>query len=410
MGLARRIFCLASAFVVFFLSMPVMRASGPWDDAASEFAEQIVARVGRNAAITLEVKNRSGLSADDVAEVDHALRAQLRSHGVRVLVTKRPVPDVAGTLSENAQGLLWIAEIRRGDAEDVVMVQAPRPPRETSPASPETLVIRKTLVFEQPKPILDLAEIAAPEATEPWLLVLDTEEVALYKKQETGWVVQQALPLKRARPWPRDPRGRLVVREGGAFDAFTPGMECQGTTAPALTLDCVESEAGWPVVSSAPAATVAHFVSDRNYFDGKMKTADEETQVPEFFTSASLVAPHAKFRIFANLDGRARMFGKGPQPAAIFDGWGSDLTAIQSGCAEGFQVLATRSGDLSQPDSLQAFSIRGGEAVQAGAPVEFRGPVTALWPAQNGAAALAVELDLTTGMYDAFSISISCSR
>lgn len=409
MGLSRRIPCFVSAVVVIFLCVPALCASGPWDDAESEFANQIVAHVGQNAAITLEVKNRSRLGATEVAEVARALRAQLRARDVRMLATKRPAPSVVVTLSENVQGLLWIAEIRRNDAQDVVMIQAAKPQVETSPANPEAMVIRKTLVFEQREPILDLVQIGGSGTAEPLLLVLDTDKVALYKKQEAGWAVQQSLPTKRSSPWPRDPRGRLVLREGGAFDAFTPGTECSGTTAPVLTLDCVESEAGWPI-GSADSAAVAHFVSDRNYFDGKIRAAGEETQVPQFFTSATTAAAPATLRVFANLDGRARMFAKGPQPAAIFDGWGSDIAAVQSGCAEGFQILASNTGDSSQPDSIQAFSIRGGDAVQSSAPVEFRGPVTALWPAQNGTAALAVVRDLTTGMYDAFSISVSCSR
>jgi hypothetical protein len=410
MGLSRRISCLASAIVFVLAFAQLLRSAGPWDNAAAALAEQISGRLAQNAAITLEVRNRSTIDSNESAEAARALRAQLTTRHVRVLVTKRPVPNVVLTISENPQGLLWIAEIRRGNSQDVLMIQAARPQQENPPTSPETLVIRKTLIFEQREPILDLAQFTPADATEPSLLVLDTEKVALYRKQDTGWAVQQSLPLKRPKPWPRDPRGRLVMREGGAFDAFTPGTECQGVTTPAPTLECAESEAGWPVDLPKPAGTIAHFVSDRNYFDGKIKIAGEETRVPEFYTSTSVAAAPTRFIIYANLDGRARMFGKGPQPAAQFDGWGSDITAIQSGCGEGFQVLTTRAGDLGQPDSIQAFSVRGREAIPASVPAGFRGPITALWPAQDGTAALAVVRDLTTGMFDAFSISISCGR
>jgi hypothetical protein len=410
MGLSRRISCLVFVVVIVLAFAPALYAAGPWDNAAAGIAEQIAGRLARSAAITLEVKNRSTLDASEFAESARALRAQLAARHVRVIVTKRPVPKVVLTLSENAQGLLWIAEIHRGEAQDVLMIQVAKPQQENPSASSEALVIRKTLIIEQREPIFDLVQFTAAGAAEPSLLVLDTEKVALYGKQDTGWAVQQSLPLKRSNPWPRDPRGRLVMREGGAFDAFTPGTECQGTTAPALTMDCADSEAGWPVDLPKPSGTVAHYVSDRNYFDGRIKVAGEETRVPEFFTSANIAAGPARLTIYTNLDGRARMFGKGPQAAAQFDGWGSDITAVQSGCGEGFQVLSTRAGDLTQPDSIQAFSVRGRDAIQASAPAEFRGPVTALWPAPDGATALAVAHDLTTGMFDAFSISISCGR
>ncbi|HET7840663.1 MAG TPA: hypothetical protein VFM21_03615, partial [Terriglobia bacterium] len=325
-----------------------------------------------------------------------------------VLATKRPVPAVVVTLSENPQGLLWVAEIRRDDTKDVAMIQTARPARAEPQANPETLVIRKSLVFQEPLPILDLAPISSGGGGPPLLLVLDTEKIALYTRAEAGWTLQQSQPFKPSAPWPRDPRGRLVLRQDGAFDAFTPGTECQGTTAPTLTLQCGQSEAGWPVGSAD--SPVAHFVSNRNYFDGKMKIAGQDFQVPEFFTSAAVSAAPSPFTVYENLDGRTRMFGKGPQPAATLDGWGSDVASIKSGCGDGFQVLAARSGDLTQPDSIQAFSIRGREAVQASAPVEFRGPVTALWTAPDGTSALAVARDLSTGTYDAFSISITCGR
>jgi hypothetical protein len=407
MGLARRISCLAFAIAILFLSAPLRCESGPWDDAASELAGQIAAHLGRNASITFEMQNRSALGADEIAEAARALRAQLRSRGVRVLVTKHPVPKVVVTLTDNARGVLWIAQIQRGDAQDVVMAQALKPQAYPTPG-PEALVLRSTPVFEQAIPILDLAQISPPGATEPMLLVLDTEKVALYSKQESGWVIQQSLPLARSNPWPRDPRGRLVVREAGAFEAFTPGSKCQGTLTPSLMLDCTASDAGWPVGSDD--STAAHFVTERNYFDGKMTTSGQQNQAPEFFTTASVPAEPAQFRIYANLDGRARMFGKGPQPVAVFDGWGSDIVTVRSGCRDGFQILATSSGSLSQADSIRAFSIRGREAVPASAPVEFRGPITALWPTPDGAAALAVQRNLATGMYDAFSVSISGGR
>lgn len=407
MGLARRISCLAFATAVLFLSAPVRCASGPWEGAAAELARQIAAHLGRNPAITLKVENRSGLGADDVAEAERTLRAQLRSQRVRTLVTKRPVPNVSVTLSDNARGILWVAQIRRADVEDVVLVQAASP-RKNPRLSSEVMVIHRTPVFEQQTPILDLAQFFVPGGTEPLLLVLDTEKVALYGKQETGWTVQQSAPIERSLPWPRNPRGRLLLRASGAFEAFVPGTKCQGTSTPSLTLDCAASDAGWPVDSGD--STVAHFVSQRDYFDGKMSTAGEPNKVPEFFTSAAVPTTPGQFRIFANLDGHARMFGKNPQPVAIFDGWGSDITTVRSGCGDGFQVLATSPASLSQPDTIQAFSLRGREAIAASAPVEFGGPITALWPAQDGTVAMAVEHDLSSGMYDAFNLSISCGR
>jgi hypothetical protein len=322
--------------------------------------------------------------------------------------------QVVVTLSENLQGLLWVAEIHRGGPApqeippDVVMIQVARPATETLPAPGATLALRKTLVYEQSEPILDLAVTEPPGAAGPRLLVLDPERVATYRKQGDEWVIAQSLPIPRSRPWPRDPRGRLAVRQDGRFDAFTPGTECQGEMLPSLTLECRASDDAWPISLAGPAEMSAHFVTDRNYFDGKLTLAGKELRVPMFFTAAAIPSAGRPLIVLAGLDGRTRIFGGKPEPIGALDGWGSDLAAIQSGCGSGWQILSTRSGDLTQPDSVRAFSLRDGTAAEASAPVEFPGPITALWPDESGRTARAVARDPRTGEYEAFTLSISC--
>jgi len=119
---------------------------------------------------------------------------------------------------------------------------------------------------------------------------------------------------------------------------------------------------------------------------------------------------------FAGLDGRTQVLQKGPEPLAIVEGWGSSLVALKSGCGSGWQLLSTRPGSLTEVDAVQAYEIssaRRDKAVAVSTPVEFAGPVTALWPISDPArqdTALAVCRDLKTGRYAAFSLSISCGQ
>jgi hypothetical protein len=70
-------------------------------------------------------------------------------------------------------------------------------------------------------------------------------------------------------------------------------------------------------------------------------------------------------------------------------------------------VLATRPGDGTEPDAIQAFSWAERTAAPVTAPANFSGPVTALWTS-GGASALAVVRDLTTGRYAAYVITLAC--
>ena len=94
--------------------------------------------------------------------------------------------------------------------------------------------------------------------------------------------------------------------------------------------------------------------------------------------------------------------------AALVDGawvtdargpWG-DVAGIEAPCG---QVLAENG------DSVQAFELAGREPAAAGAPVDFSGTVTALWPA--GAAAVSVVArDSRTGRYAAYTLAVACGN
>jgi hypothetical protein len=110
------------------------------------------------------------------------------------------------------------------------------------------------------------------------------------------------------------------------------------------------------------------------------------------------------------VDGQVQFFnGTNSGPSEI-TGWGSDIAGLKTSCGMNSQVLATRPGDWNSPDSLRVFEIVNRQAVPVSAPVDFSGPITALWTAPGGSTAVAVDRSLTSGKYEAFSLSISCGQ
>jgi len=385
-----------------------------WTPAAVELTRKIVARIGAQKAVVLTVRNISSLGDDDVFTIRRALRAELRRLGVRPAETGRAAAEVRVTLSENAQGYLWIAEVQSEKSREVTMMPVERPQPEGLRPNPDSLVIRKTRVFEQDGPILDLAFLKTEAETDARILVLDLDAVSIYTRDGAAWRRERSVPVVRSRPWPRDPRGRLIFRIEGSFDAFTPGVRCSGAVQPTLSLDCRESEDPWPLDGAESGGTSAYFTPGRNFFDGRLQQdGGGVNSVPPFFSAASLRQGGAVLWAFAGLDGRTQLLQKGPEPLAIIEGWGSSVVAIKSSCGSGWQLLSTRAGSLTEPDALQAYEIsaaRGDKAVAVSAPVEFSGPVTALWPTSDSSTAVAVCRDVKTGRYAAFSLSVSCDQ
>jgi hypothetical protein len=393
----------------FQVSGNAVLGADTWTEAARQLARKILAHTGFQKAAVLTVRNMSSLRDDDLVAIRLALQAELRHLGAR-LTDKGPVAaEIQVTLSENAQGYLWIAEIRNRDSREVTMIPVSRLQPETVPPNPASLVIRKTRIFEQNGPILDVAILKTEPAR---FLVLDLDSVSIYASQGTAWRSEQTMLLVRTQPWPRDPRGRLIIRNESAFDAFAPSMKCSGTTQPALTLDCRESYEPWPLsLAESGGAASAYFTPDRNFFDGRMQPDNGASRtVPPFFSAAAMLQKEAELWAFAGTDGRTQVLQKSPEPLAIIEGWGSSVTAVKSGCGGGWQLLSTRASSFTEADAVQAYEISNHKAVAVTTPEEFAGPVTALWPTYDSSTAVAVSRDLVTGRYEAFALSISCSQ
>ena len=133
-------------------------------------------------------------------------------------------------------------------------------------------------------------------------------------------------------------------------------------------------------------------------------------KVAAFFTVAGVEDSEGLLWAFAGVDGRAHLYDWSLEPAGTVSGWGSDIAGIKSNCGNGRQILATRRGDPPEPDAIQAFEIADRQPVAVSLPVEFPGPITALWQDETESRSVAVSRDLRTGRYVAFHLSISCRR
>jgi hypothetical protein len=438
-----------------------------WNEAAGTLAARMLEHIRSGNTLALTIKNISSLEDDDVLQVQRALRTQLRSRGARLAGNKQAKVDVQVTLSENMEGYLWIAEIRDPSSSvtaaqrvdsPVVMVSVARISLDERHPNAQPLSIRKNAVYQQPDPILDVAllnnlamvpaGLPVSPGTAPRILVLSLTGVSLYEAaeiSETGgknaleWRPKQSAPITRLHPWPRDPRGRIMVRRDSQFDAYLPGIKCGGSLEPILTLECHEGDEPWPLMGnvreSDPANSSfsemgAYFTADRNFFDGRIKL-DNGREVKTLPFSAAVVMPlnagtHAGLTVLSGrastgavsvpglllsgLDGRAQLLNSNFEPVANVGGWGSEIVGLGTSCGDGWQVLASQERGFNEPDSVQAYEIVNRKPVPVSPAIEFAGPITELWPVAGGAEAIAISRNLNTAAYEAFRLSISCSQ
>lgn len=350
-----------------------------------ELSQKIIAATGTHEEITLSFRNISPLGASEAAALRQSLINELRARGARL--SERPgASEVRVTLSGDPARFLLIAEANGG------VILLPFAADGASTRSAAAITLQKVPIIEQRAQILDIVMDGQN------LLLLEPSKISYYRAKKGGWDSLESVSLP-SKSWPRDLRGMLRL-EGDSFEAYVPGLACAGTVRPAFGAACRPSDAPWPV------ALNARFAAGRNYFDGLVAPAPGSTKtLSPFFAVAATTAGW----IFTGLDGRVSIYDKRLNAAGSFAGWGSDIAGLSLACAGGGgqQVLATFPSSGQDRDSVQAFEIVDREPVPLSAPVEFPGPVTALWPSGPDSA-IAVARDTLSGKYAAYALIISC--
>ena len=311
----------------------------------------------------MTARNSSSLPAAEAAKIQPGLARALQRR-----VREPKLVEVAVTVSENVRGYILVAEIKRENETAVEMVEfRPAPP--AAPARP-MLSLESKVVWEQDAPILDLAMMGDQ------MLVFDTGGVSRYSRNAGKWERTALAPLVTNL---RDPRGRIVVNNQ-MLTAYLPGVTCSGPATLASAMECEEG----------------------GRFKAAGNTQDRGDWRGEFFTSAEAGGDI----VVSEIDGRTHVYDAAHAPQAVFDSWGSDF-AVMPPC-NGQHMIATSNNDRHSADSIAVYDLVNRAPVRVSEPVEFAGPVTALWPAGDGA--LAVARNLSTGKYAAYQLALDCSR
>ncbi|HUB77301.1 MAG TPA: hypothetical protein VMB03_00825 [Bryobacteraceae bacterium] len=387
-----------SAALLFFSA-----SAGAADDpggAAKELARKTTAFAGRGAAVAIVWRNLSSLdSAANQARA--AFEDALQQAGLRT-GDLAPLVEAKVTLSEDASQYLLVEEASKGDEHQVWISAWKRVEPASTPSG--GLTLEKKLVWEQPEPILD---VAFPPAG---MLVLSPSGVTLYARNGAQWQSQRTVLLTPAKPWPADLRGHLRLR-GAGFQALLPGLECDGTADPSLSAECHASEEPWVLESGSRGLLLASFAAARNYFDGRITTqGGQRKNIPPFFSAASVESQGRTWWLLAATDGRIQVFDNALEPSGVSSAqWGSDIAGTDAHCGAGSQVLATRPGDRSQLDSIQAFNVSDRTPQPLTDPADFPGPVMALWTS-GGSAATAVVKNLRSQQYSAYVVTVVCGN
>lgn len=371
-----------------------------WAAPSARIAKEIAAISGPGTA-TLTIQNQSSIPGDQLPTIKRDIEAQLQVNGIQIRSAENAATTITVTLSENLQGWLWIAQVGQGSEVKSALIPVPRsgglPVAQGTPA----MTLKKTLVHSQSDAILDFAMIRA--GSETHLVVLDGNNISLYRSTGTRYELEQAFPVAHLRPFPRDLRGRLAIGRDHLFDAYLPGVICSSSVSIPVNVTCRESDDPWPL-----GPQKALFNSAHNYFSGALLPGIGKPVSP-FFTAGDLPRSNYNLWIFAGVDGvvhESDGVNERRIASAVTGDWGSDLAAVHDACGLGTQLLVASAGN--DAESLRAYEVPDREPAQVSAPLTLDGEITALWPSMDGTTANVVVHDKTGGRYEAYSVSVAC--
>ena len=414
-----------TSFLLMTVFLPSSLCASGLGDTARQLAHKIAAAAGPG-AFALEVTNRSSLDDKSVREVRSALEAELHVEGVHATKTEQAMGTVEVVLSESLREYVWTAEIVVGsDEKKVAMVSLPRPPTGTPFAAAMPIVLKAALLFAQEHPMLDVSLVEMPGGSR--LIVLDDRMVAIYRHQGANpaganpagpnlarpWEFETSSPIAHSRTFPRDVRGRLLLRRDHLFDAYLPGTFCRSNSSAPLLI-CNDTDDPWPLTPD-DGSVRAFYAASRNFFTGALSPGiGKVTNVPSFYSAVALPRSSYTLWVLAAVDGSLHLVD-GMTDQVIRGGkWGSDLAAVHSTCGTGTQLLISESGKLtsgnSERDGLRAFEIPDRDPVAASSAAEFDGRIVALWPESTANGATAIVRRKDTGWYEAYRVSVSCSN
>jgi hypothetical protein len=376
-----------------------------WHTPAAQLAGKISATTGPG-VIALEMNNRSSISAAEVEQIRGVIVAELATAGVRVWQPDQAAAVAKVTLSENLSSFVWIAEIQQGAGEPkIAMISMDRPRSSLSAQNAPPLTLHATSLLSQYQPILDISIL---EGNTRRALVLTDSAVSVFEFKDSRWFQIQSLPIAHATPFPRDIRGRLVLRKDHLFDAYLPGVVCHSSEAGSLSMNCSRSDDPWPL-AIADFGVSGFFAPARNFFTGVLTPGvGKQRSAPAFYSAAAVPKDKYVLWIFVGVDGQVHLLDGINQQTSGRLRWGSDIAGIRAACRPDWLVLASAPGE--EEDSVQAFEIPDREPVAASQKLPIHGPITALWTQQNGESATAVYRNADTGEYEALQLTLACGQ
>jgi hypothetical protein len=409
----RLFLCLLLAFLG---ATPRTLRADSLEDAARALARKVALNHKKNLGSSYAWENHASVSPATSERMREAFEVELERL-LRIRVDHVSEADLSILITESVSQIRLLAKAPSQDGDLVDSVVLPKGQLVSIEGAGTVLKLDRQIFWQQPEPMLDLAQSNDPSGRPEILVVLGRESLSLFTWNDEKWVLKDKTSLPHTKTPLRDLRGEIHI-DDHYFQFHLPGIECDGDVWQKLTFECEEQSGIWHaefdfMLPFSLDAGHNFFAVDPHYI-GPKKPA-----LAGFFS----VTPYSQSRPYfqdqkalAGADGHAYVYLSGNERERIPESierltvnWGSDLAQISVNCREGLLVLASGPKDHTSQDTLQGFAVEP-RAVTPVTPIaEFPGPILSL-KNTNDSEAIAVVFNLTTGNYEAYRVTVECDN
>jgi hypothetical protein len=242
---SRRV-CSCFALAIFLFCMPNPVRADSLDDAARGLARKVVTVAQRESRFFLSWQNHSSLGEEHSQSLKDSFIDEV---GGKHLVEKQEPGThlLQVSIEETPAFYILVANV---PTENGDVTRISRFARATLPAAGVSAVphrLLKELIWQQQEPILDAVEIGEDSSKSGPLLILNRDNLSLYRRAEDHWELQDTKRIPAPEKTMRAPRGEIRFSLGSEKQdsIVLPNQSCDVAVAEKIELDCRGTSHQW---------------------------------------------------------------------------------------------------------------------------------------------------------------------
>lgn len=216
------------------------------EDAARALARKAASVPQRDRRFYLDWQNHSSIAAEQSEALRESFTDEIGNENV-VPTQESDFRALRVSMEETPALLVLIASVPCANGEQTRIIASPRAALAAAATSTTALRLRKELLWQQREPILDAVEPGDEANKQYLLLLLNRENIALYRRKTDHWELQDTKPIYASGKPMRDLRGELQFSPGRdkQNNVALPGKTCDLDITEKIELNCRPATQTW---------------------------------------------------------------------------------------------------------------------------------------------------------------------